>query len=419
MPRPINRLSTRSIAAFNKPGRYADGAGLYLHVQCPELKRWVFVYQWEGQRKELGLGKLVLVSLSAAREAALAARKLVFEGKNPKLARDAAKKGSANQTFLAVAETVLKTLESELNNDKHLAQWRRSLTEHAKSLGPLPVDKITTEHVLAALRPIWEKTPESASRTRGRIERVLDVARAQGYRSGENPARWKGHLDLLLPKNNRTAPRHHPALPFSEVGSFLRELRDRQSMAARALEFLILTGVRTNEAVGARWDEIDVSAAVWTIPASRMKARVEHRVPLSASALAVLQKTRPELAPAVLEDGLDAELRSLAASGFVFPGTGLDKPLSNMSMEMLLRRMKKTDFTVHGFRSSFRDWAGDETDHSREVVEAALAHTVGTAVERAYRRGDALAKRRVLMDDWANYLADLKIHPKPDAPGHR
>jgi integrase len=345
MPRPINRLSTRSIAAFNKPGRYADGAGLYLHVQCPELKRWVFVYQWEGQRKELGLGKLVLVSLSAAREAALAARKLVFEGKNPKLARDAAKKGSANQTFLAVAETVLKTLESELNNDKHLAQWRRSLTEHAKSLGPLPVDKITTEHVLAALRPIWEKTPESASRTRGRIERVLDVARAQGYRSGENPARWKGHLDLLLPKNNRTAPRHHPALPFSEVGSFLRELRDRQSMAARALEFLILTGVRTNEAVGARWDEIDVSAAVWTIPASRMKARVEHRVPLSASALAVLQKTRPELAPAVLEDGLDAELRSLAASGFVFPGTGLDKPLSNMSMEMLLRRMKKTDFT--------------------------------------------------------------------------
>jgi integrase len=253
------------------------------------------------------------------------------------------------------------------------------------------VDEVTTEDVLAVLRPLWSRTPETASRLRGRIERVLDAAKAKGLRTGENPARWRGHLDVLLPRRRRMTRGHHAALPFEQLPAFLERLRVRPAVAARALEFTILTAARTGETLGARWSEIDMASGVWTVPAERMKARTEHRVPLTPAALAILKEVRP--------------LLGTANDGLVFPGQKRGRPLSQMAMVMLMRRMEVADYTVHGFRSTFRDWAGDATNFAREVVEAALAHTVGNAVERAYRRSDAFAKRQRLMEAWAGYCA--------------
>ena len=252
----------------------------------------------------------------------------------------------------------------------------------------MPVDVIDTAAVLSVLKPIWQAKPETASRFRGRIEQVLDAAKAQGHRTGENPARWRGHLDKLLAKRQRLTRGHHAAMAYADVPAFLSRLRERQagSVSALALEFVILTAARSGEALGMRWDEVDETAKVWTVPPARMKAAREHRVPLSARALDLL-----------------GEAKKARTGDFVFPGSGAGRPLSVMAMEMVLRRMNLASVTVHGFRSAFRDWAGNETHFPREVAEAALAHVIGDAAERAYRRGDALEKRRALMEAWANY----------------
>jgi integrase len=291
-------------------------------------------------------------------------------------------------TFADMADQVIASLEKGFRNPKHRQQWRNTLATYCKSFARTRVDQIGTDDVLAALKPIWQAKPETASRVRGRIEKVLDGAKAKGFRTGENPAAWRGHLAMLLPPARPQGTRgHHEAMPYAEVPAFMRELETRAAMAAHALRFTILTAARTGEALGAHWSEIDMAAKVWTVPASRMKAKRNHRVPLTDAALAVLEKVKT----------------GKLASGFVFPGMKEGKPLSNMAMEMLMRR-DKLDCTVHGFRSSFRDWAGEETPFPREVAEAALAHVIGDKAEQAYRRGDALEKRRALMAAWADYL---------------
>lgn len=386
MARSTNRLTARTVATLKVPGRHADGGGLYLHIDASLAKRWVFVFQWHGKRKEMGLGSVATVPLVEARDAALDARRAVAAGTNPIEARKIERGGT---TFGDIADGVLASLDPSFSNAKHRAQWATALKKAALPLRAKRVDEVTTDDVLKVLRPLWSRTPETASRLRGRIERVLDAAKAKGLRTGENPARWRGHLDVLLPKRRRLTRGHHAALPFEQLPDFIERLRARPAVAARALEFTILTAARTGETLGARWSEIDIAGAVWTVPAARMKARTEHRVPLTSAALAVLETVRP--------------LLGKANDGFVFPGQKKDRPLSQMSMTMLLRRMEVTDYTVHGFRSTFRDWAGDCTNFAREIIEAALAHAVGNAVERAYRRSDAFAKRQRLMEAWAGY----------------
>jgi integrase len=368
---------------------HADGGGLYLQVDASLAKRWTFIFQWQGKRKELGLGTASTISLADAREQALAARRMVAAGINPIEARKVDRGGT---TFGDVADDVLATITLAMSNDKHVAQWNTALKTAAKPLRGKRVDEITTEDVLAVLRPVWTRTPETASRLRGRIERVLDAAKAKGLRTGENPARWRGHLDILLPKRRKLTRGHHAAMSFDALPQFMAALRAREAVAARMLEFTILTAARTGEVLGMHWSELDEKEAVWTVPASRMKARVEHRVPLTPAALSVLAKVRP--------------LRGKQGDALVFPGQRGGQ-FSQMSMMMLMRRMEQDAFTVHGFRSTFRDWAGDCTNFARELIEASLAHVVGNAVERAYRRSDAFAKRRRLMEAWAGYCGKV------------
>lgn len=286
---------------------------------------------------------------------------------------------------------VSEALSAGFRNEKHKAQWQMTLRTYAAPLRPKPVDTITTEDVLAVLKPIWTEKPETASRLRGRIEKVLDAAKAKGRRDGENPARWRGHLDHLLPKPLKLTRGHHAAMPYEQVPSFLAELRKREASAALALEFCILTAARSGEALGLRRSEIDFEKKVWTVPASRMKAGREHRVPLSARAFAIAK-----------------ELARAHSGEFLFVGQSRNKHLSNMAMDMMLRRMKQDDVTVHGFRSSFRDWAGNVSTFPREVTETALAHVIGDKAEQAYRRSDALEKRRKLMDAWAAFCEARK-----------
>lgn len=298
--------------------------------------------------------------------------------------------GRTIPTFAEMADRFVADLGPQWRNEKHKAQWKTTLEKDAANLRPLSVDKIDTAEVLSVLKPIWSIKPETASRLRGRIERVLDAAKASGFRSGENPARWRGHLDHLLPKRQKLTRGHHAALPFEKVADFVAELRSREAMAALALEFAILTAARSGEARGATWGEIDIKSKVWTVPAARMKAGRDHRVPLSKASLAVLAKVR------VLTDA--------SGDALVFPSLG-GKALSDAAFDRLLQRMGKVrgEVTPHGFRSSFRDWAGETSSFPRELAEASLAHIVGDATERAYRRGDALDKRRRLMDAWAAY----------------
>ena len=398
MARPTHRLTARTVASLKKPGRHADGGGLYLHVDPSSAKRWVFVFQWRGKCREMGLGSAQLVSLAQARDAALDARRQVAAGINPIAERQSELRAT---TFGDVADAVLADLKPSLSNAKHFAQWQTALTTAARPLRPLLVDEVSTDDVLAVLRPIWQRTPVTASRLRGRIERVLDAAKARGLRSGENPARWRGHLDVLLPRQKRLVRGHHAAMGIEALPAFMAALRRRPAVAARALEFTILTAARTGESLRARWSEIDFTTNVWTVPAERMKARAEHRVPLSTAALAVL-----------------AEVRPLAGKGnddWIFPAQSRTRPLSQMAMLMLLRRMGVMEVTVHGFRSTFRDWGGDCTNFPRELIEAALSHTVGNAVERAYRRSDAFAKRQRLMQAWAGFCAKELMAPSKKA----
>ena len=383
------KLSARKVATAG-PGKHADGGGLYLFVKPDGSRRWFFLFTLEGRRREMGLGLQRDVTLAEARDLAASARRLVRAGVNPIEHRREAKRASAGKpTFGQVADDLIEAKSPEWRNEKHKEQWRVTLRDYAAPLRDIPVDQIDTEAVLRVLKPLWLEKPETASRVRGRIEAVLDAAKAQGRRHGENPAAWRGHLAHLLPKRGKLTRGHHAAMAYADVPAFVASLRERQSnsISAMALEFAILTVARTGEILGARWPEIDLAGNVWTIPADRMKAGREHRIPLSEPALAILEK-----------------LRAASTCAFVFPSPRGARKLSHVAMQQVLSRMGVDGATVHGFRSAFRDWAGNETHFPREVAEAALAHTVGDQSEQAYRRGDALEKRRELMAAWAAYL---------------
>jgi integrase len=383
----VNKLSARTVATVTKPGRHSDGGGLYLNVSPSGARSWLFMWKRAGRRREMGLGSAGSVTLADARQIARDYRGLVAKGLDPIEARRAATNAvTAKPTFGEIADALISAKESEWRNAKHRAQWRMTLETYAAPLRLRPVDEIDTEAVLAVLKPIWQAKPETASRLRGRIEAVLDAAKAQGLRSGENPAAWRGHLAHLLPKRGKLTRGHHAAMPYAALPGFMAQLQQREGLAAMALELCILTATRSGETLGARWSEIDLEARVWTVPAARMKAARPHRVPLSERAEEILER-----------------LAEAKTGAFVFPGQRADKPLSNMAMEMVLRRMKLENVTVHGFRSAFRDWAGNETHFPREVAEAALAHVIGDKAEQAYRRSDALEKRRELMDAWARH----------------
>jgi integrase len=387
MARKINRLNARAVATITKYGRHADGGGLYLSISPNGGRRWVFLYRWHRKPTEIGFGSARDVTLARARELAGQARAKLAEGINPKDVRRPAQ----GATFGECADRLIEAMRPSWRNRKHAAQWEMTLREYAAPLRRLPVDKITTDDVLSVLKPLWNDKPETASRLRGRIERVLDAAKAQGLRSGENPARWRGHLDQLLPKRQRLTRGHHAAMSYTDVSTFMGDLQARQATAVLALEFAILTAARSGEVLGARWDEFDLDEAVWTVPAARMKAGREHRVPLSRRALKIAK---------VMHEAGNGE--------FVFPGQKAGRPLAVVALETVLRRMKVENATVHGFRSAFRDWAAECTNFPNEVCEAALAHVIENKAEAAYRRGDLFDKRRKLMDAWAAYCATPK-----------
>jgi integrase len=375
-------LTTRKVQTA-KPGKYSDGGNLYLIVAPTGSRKWILRFTWRGKAKEMGLGSATTVSLSDARERAASAQRKVSRGINP---IDDRKRDNGIPTFGEMADSVREALSIGFRNEKHKAQWKSTLATYAALLSSLPVDCVTTDDVLAVLKPIWRVKAETASRLRGRIEKVLDAAKAKGFRDGENPARWRGHLDHLLPKPSKLERGHHAAMSYEQVAAFMGQLRQREAVAARALEFCILTAARSGEVLGLQWPEIDLDKALWTVPAKRMKAGRVHRVPLCDRAVTILK-----------------QLAEIGVGEFVFAGQKPGKPLSNMAMEMVLRRMNVMDATVHGFRSSFRDWAGNVSSFPREVVETALAHVIGDKAEQAYRRSDALEKRRKLMEAWAAY----------------
>lgn len=386
MARQFNKLSARKVETLTTPGRHSDGGGLYLAISESGARSWLFMFKKAGRRREMGLGSARAVPLTVARTMAAEARQHVASGRDPLAMRVQ----PAAMTFRNAAAALVESMSPSWRNAKHHAQWTMTLTVYCAPIAALAVSEISTDDVLRVLKPLWLTKPETASRLRGRIERTLDFAKARGMRSGENPARWRGHLDALLPKRPKLTRGHHKALPFDDVPEFVAKLRERTGPAPAGLEFAILTAARSGEVLGARWQEIDLQARVWTVPAERMKAGREHRVPLSDRAVAILKS-----------------MHSQRVSEFVFPGMKADRPLSIMALEMVLRRMK-VDATVHGFRSAFRDWTGERTAFPREVAEAALAHLVGDEVERAYRRGDALDKRRGLMDAWASFCASTQ-----------
>ena len=397
MPRKLHNALTAVTVKSAKAGRHADGGGLHLLVKDTGARSWVYRFMLKGKSRDIGLGPAGPggISLADARDLAAALRVKVKAGIDPlaerqqaeaeaKAAEQAAK--VAGVTFKEMAETHIAANKASWRNAKHKQQWENTLKTYAYPIiGVLPVADIDTPHVLKVLEPIWREKAETASRVRGRIETVLDSAKARGYRQGENPARWRGHLAQILPARTKLSRGHHKAMSYDAIPAFLSQLRAREAVAALALEFAILTGARTGEVVGAEWGEVDLAKALWTVPAERMKAGKEHRVPLSPSAVAILEETKQ------------------LGGAYLFPGAQRSK-LSGMAMAMLLRRMK-LDVTVHGFRSAFRDWAAECTGYSHEVAEMALAHTIGNAVERAYRRGDLFDKRRRLMADWATYCA--------------
>jgi integrase len=386
----LHKTSARTVSALAAPGRHSDGGGLYLSISPSGAKSWVFMWKVAGKRREMGLGSLRDVPLAKARQRAADARQKLADGLDPLATRDRPK---VMMTFGEAADALIDSMSASWRNEKHRAQWKMTLTVYCEPLRAKPVSEVSTDDVLKVLKPLWTTKAETASRLRGRIERVLDFARARGQRSGENPARWRGHLDAILPRRAKLTRGHHKALPFQAVPEFMAQLHEREGVAPLALEFAVLTAARSGEVLGARWDEFDLEARVWTVPARRMKAGREHRVPLSSRAVEALHV-----------------MQAVRTTEYVFPGTKQGRPLSVMALEMMLRRMK-VDATVHGFRSAFRDWVGERTSYPRELAEAALAHLVGDAVERAYRRGDALEKRRELMEAWARFVGAEPAEP--------
>jgi len=401
MGRQQQRLSAMQVSKLTKPGLYGDGGGLTLQITPGGVKSWLFRYMMSGKAYGMGLGPTHTVSLAEARQKALAARKLILDGINPLAAKKQEQLASAladarMMTFDQCAEAYVSAHKAGWKNAKHADQWTNTLSTYASPIfGKLPVAEIDTGLVVKCLTPIWETKTETASRLRGRIESILGWATTSGYRTGENPARWKGHLDNLLATISKTSrTKHHPSLPWQRMNEFISALRARDGIAARAVELTILTACRSGEVRGARRSEFDIDKKIWTIPAERMKAGREHQVPLSDAALALL--------------------KSLPESGeIVFSGTK-GQPLSDMSLTAVIRRMNGEDrpvwvdangdgITIHGFRSSFRMWAAETTSYPREVAEHALAHQLPDAVERAYQRGSQFAKRAALMAEWAAY----------------
>ncbi|MGH6680336.1 MAG: tyrosine-type recombinase/integrase, partial [Bradyrhizobium sp.] len=365
MARTVNKLSALQVIKATKPGLYGDGVGLYLRVTKSGAKSWVFRYMLDRRSHEMGLGAIHAVSLAEARQKAADARGLCARGIDPLASKSATAaekrlKEAIQITFKDCAEKYIAAHEKSWRNEKHRAQWRATLETYAHPvIGKLPVASVDTALVTKIIEPLWSTKPETASRLRGRIETVLNWAKARGYREGDNPARWRGHLDNLLPARSKVAKvEHHAALPYDELSAFLSDLRAQDGIAARALEFTILTAARTGETIGAKWSEINLGQGVWTLPAVRMKARREHRVPLAARVVEIL-----------------SAVGKRADDCFVFAGGKADYSLSNMAMLSVLRRMTRDDITVHGFRSTFRDWAAEQTNFPSEIPEMALAHT--------------------------------------------
>lgn len=386
-----NKLSATKVDGAKKRGMYGDGGGLWLRVTSPEVRSWVMRFTLHGRVREMGLGALSTISLAGAREGANKCRRQLQDGIDPIEAAKAAKIQAKvdrlkSITFRTASEIYIEAHRAGWRNDKHGKQWDSTLSAYAYPVfGDLPVAAIDTGLVMKVLEPIWKTKTETASRLRGRIEAVLNLAKVREYRTGENPARWRGHLENLLPKRGKVQRvTHHAALPYAEIGGFMASLRAQEGIAARALEFTILTAARTGEAIGARLEEID-AAGVWTVPAERMKAGKAHRVPLAAAALAIVEQARKR------------------GDTYLFPGMKRGRPISNMAMLATLSRMGRDDLTTHGFRSTFRDWAAEQSSFPSDVAEMALAHAVGDKVEQAYRRGDMLEKRRQLAEAWARY----------------
>ena len=398
MSRSLNRLSSRFVATAKGPKYHADGGGLYLQVTSSGARSWVFVFRWQGRRAEMGLGSAApgAVGLAEARIARDDAKKLLRDGSNPIEARRAAVPLTPIlPTFGDVGTQLVAQLSPGWRSAKSPKQWISTLKTHASEIWSMPVRDVTTEHVLAALLPIWRQKPETARKVRGRMERVLSAAKVKGLRSGENPAAWREHLEVLLPPTQKLSRGHHPAMPFTDLPAFLAKLRVRPALAGRALEFLLLTASRTSEVRLAKWHEVDLKSAIWTRPPEHTKTGKEHRVPLAPRAIELLKTVRAEH----------------GGEGYLFPGPEEGKPLSTGALERVLDRMKLSHFTVHGFRSSFRDWVGEATNFPSDLAEMSLAHIVGGDVERAYRRGDMLDKRRKLMEAWASYCSGSSDQP--------
>lgn len=394
MARKVAELGALAVGRLREPGLHAVGgvSGLYLQVTPAGARSWILRATIGGKRRDMGLGGFPDVPLAQAREKAREARTKIEQGLDPILERERALSAlraeqAKSMTFEAACIALIDAKSDEWRNAKHRAQWTASLETYAyPTIGKLQVGDIGQAHVLNVLQPIWREKTETANRLRGRIEQVLDWARVRGFREGENPARWRGHLDKLLPAPTKIASvTHHRALPIDTMPSFMADLRQRKGISARALEFLVLTAARSGEVRGTTWLEIDMEAAVWTVPAERMKAHKEHRVPLSPQALALL-----------------ADLPRIEGDELVFPAPrgGL---LSDMTLTAVMRRME-VDAVPHGMRSTFRDWAAERTQFPREVAEMALAHSIGNAVEAAYRRGDLFAKRAEMMAAWSAFL---------------
>jgi integrase len=404
MGRKAKELSALEISRMKTPGNHAVGgvAGLYLYINDTGARSWVLRTMVGDRRRHMGLGGFPDVSLAQAKDKARAARVDIEQGIDPIVQRKTIvsqlrAQQATQKTFEQAAAGFLEAHGDTWRNPKHRAQWASTLETYAyPHMGKLLVRDVGQEHILAALEPIWKTKNETASRLRGRIENVLDWATVRKYRTGENPARWKGHLDMLLPASSKIKKvEHHRALPIDDIGAFIVKLRTREGMAARALEFTILTAARSGEVRGATWAEFDLKAGVWTIPAERMKAGKEHRVPLTASAIRIL-RSRPH------QDEI----------GLVFPALRGGQ-LSDMAMTAVMRRME-VDAVPHGFRSTFRDWARERTNYPRDLAEQALAHALDNKVEAAYRRGDALEKRRDMMAAWASFCGDGS-----EAPSHK
>lgn len=401
MPRSMHKLTARKVATTKNSGRYSDGAGLYLRVDRSGNKRWVFRYtpQPNAAPREMGLGSAHTggVSLASARILAQAARTTLQHGDDPLAVKERIRSEKLKAvTFGTFADQFVELQATNFRNPKHIAHWKMTLTTYAKPIRAMSLDAITTDDILHILQPMWQTKPETAHRLRGRIERILNAAKARGLRSGENPATWRGHLELLLPKRVKLQRGHFAAMAYQDVPQFIKQLRTQKGTAARALEFLILGACRSSEVRYLEWSELDLGNKIWTVPSHRMKAGREHRVPITARMNELLEDMK------VLHPERD----------YVFTGPIKHNPFSDAALSAVLKRMKITNCTVHGFRSSFRDWVGDATDFPREIAETALAHLVGSATERAYRRGDAFEKRQLLMHAWEKHCGTLPAQGK-------